>query len=57
MIFYFIRRGAVIAPCWQEPAAHFLALGNVIRNQLRFEHLFIVRRRLAASRQRNGEIL
>ena len=28
MIFYFIRRGAVIAPCWQEPAAHFLALGN-----------------------------
>ena len=57
MIFTLFRRGAVIAPCWQEPAAHFLALGNVIRNQLRFDHLFIVRRRLAASRQRNGEIL
>ena len=57
MIFYFIRRGAVIAPSRQETAAHFLALGNVIRNQLRFDHLFIVRRRLAASRQRNGEIL
>ena len=57
MIFYFIRRGAVIAPCWQEPAAYFLALGNVIRNQLRFDLIFIVRRRLAASRQRNGEIL
>lgn len=57
MIFYFIRRGAVIAPCWQEPDAYFLTLGNVIRNQLRFDLIFIVRRRLAASRQRNGEIL